>query len=1084
MTVHPLLMKCSLDELRAKLRDPASPLAPWWQHLLTLAWQDPVWYSPYTVLVAIVTGEDSYRELARRNFMRFVELSAEGYTSNDAQFHTHVTSAPVGRWAVFYDWIADLGILSAEEDSAFRRTLLDYAYLFPLQHLQSRMKSFENQVFSNAFSVSTIGYVLGVKRGDNAVARELYSRGLMWLQELIGRLPEGGYSPEGSTYHEQVVIPLTVLSASFIEEVTGLPVFEKGLPPFHRPVNLLLQTSCRMIGPGGLLPAWDAYGFQPASVKSGLVCLARRFRDPNPLAIIRDLDMWYRVAHPAWEIDDRLWTLVWWPTDLTVPASPEFPSWLVPEIGGALQSNRGKTRLFQCWDECGGVPSSGRNQVDPNAMTLEAFGSPLLLDGAGNPDRTVLPLPVDDITTWIGARTIESVQEYCFSSWGVKLPLEQAVANAMNGSVGMSNALVFDHEGWYVPLSPKHGKGEVLHIAGPLQVIRGNATDYYSDRYDVGRVTRSSVMVGGRYVLTSDRVVSQSPHTLTWQAFLREQATVQGAKVVVCTPEQVQCDVIPLQAGSLVLTPVAGYPTRMAEGCSARVQHTVAPACDVRIDMALVPQTCLGSPVDLTDGWSRDIEGRVDQVSLTDAYLSDPGTHPRTPRRFERTVVLDPSSGKRTFLSVQMGAKGLHLTVNGKRFEANTPCQGVWPDSTVFLPRFFDITSAVKAGVNLLVLEAPYFHGESVCGPVELSREQATNPVRVDRAGKDAFQVCIGNEVDDVLVDRETGTGPWAGGETDARYAVLTSDVTVAVAQAMNLSLPFGLRFKSQAPCDLVWQAGLVELSNLTGNCQAEVAWKEGTLAVESSGILSVTYSGASPILLKLQLPEPRMVSLNGRILGLRGGADEKTVTLKLSPEKVVASSVPASVEEVYVLAETRGVSAAPLFITALRSPDWRVQLAATEMTGRFGLRDAVPVLLEFLAESQKEIPYPPLKKWWSWSKMLRNSDSEEGAEPDLAMPIAVKRWRVRRAVISALGRIGDPRAVAPIEQALIRCDDFFPVTSQLAVALGRLGSQTSIPVLERFFHHAEVNTQVHARLSLALIRGTIDRAVFEAQAV
>jgi len=1081
---HPLLMKCSLDDLRTKLRDPFSPLAPWWQHLLTLARQDPVWYSPYTVLAAIVTGEDSYRELTRRNFMRFVELAAEGYTSNDSQFHTHVTSAPVGRWAVFYDWIADLGILSEQEDSAFRQTLLDYAYLFPLQHLQSRMKSFENQVFSNAFSVSTVGYVLGVKRGDNAVARELYSRGLMWLQELIGRLPEGGYSPEGSTYHEGVVTPLTVLSASFVEEVTGLPVFEKGLPPFHRPVELLLKTSCRMIGPGGLLPAWDAYGFQAASVKSGLVCLAIRTRDPNSLALVRDLDMWYRVAHPAWEIDDRLWTLVWWPTDLTVPAKPEFPSWLVPEIGGALQSNEGKTRLFQYWDECGGVPSSGRNQVDPNSMTLEAFDSPLLLDGAGNPDRTVLPLPVDEIATWIGERTIESVQEYFFTSWGVKLPREQAAAHAMNGSVGMSNALVFDNEGWYVPLSPKHGKGEVLHIAGPLQVIRGNATDYYTDRYDVGRVTRSSVMVRGRYVLTSDRVISQSPHALTWQAFLREQATVEGPRVVVCTPEQVQCDVIPLQAGSLVLTEVAGYPTRMAEGRSVRVQHTVAPACDVRIDIALVPQTCLGKPVDLTDGWSREIAGRRDTVSLTDAYLSDPGTYPGTRRQFQRTVVMDASSGKRTFLSVQMGGQGLHLTVNGKRFEANTPCQGVWPESVVFLPRFFDITSAVKAGENSLVLDAPYFHGESVRGPVQLFCEQPTRSVRVDRAGKDAFQVCIGDEVDEVLVDRETGLGSWAGGETDARYAVLTGDGTVAAAQVMNLSLPTGLRFKSQAPCDLVWRSGLVELSHLTGNCQTEVAWKDGVLSVESSGILSVTYFGTSPILLNLQLPEPRMLSLNGRILGLRGGSDEKTVTLKLSPEKWVVSPVPASVEEVYRLAETRGVSAGPLFIDALRSPDWRVQLAAAEMTGRFGLRDAVPVLLALLVESEGEMPYPPLKKWWSWSKMLRSSGAEEGAEPDLVMPIAVKRWRVRRAVISALGRIGDPRAVVPIEQALSRCDDFFPVTSQLAVALGRLGSQTSIPVLERFFHHAEINTQVHARLSLALIRGTIDRAVFEAQAV
>lgn len=1084
MTSTPLLMKCTLDELRAKLKDPASPLAPWWQHMLTLARRDPVWFSPYTMLAAAVTNDATYRKLAHDNLMRFVELAAEGEISNDAQYHTHVTAAPVGRWAVFYDWVADMGILSKQEDTAFRQAMLDHALLFPLQHLQSRVKSFDNQIFSNAFAGATIGYVFGIKRGDNALARELFSRGLMWLQELVGRLPDGGYSPEGSTYHEQVVLPLTVLGASFIEEVTGLPVFEKGLPPLHRPVDLLLKTSCRMIGPAGLLPAWDAYGFQAASIKCGLVCLARRTRDPNPLAIIRDLGMWYRTAHPAWEIDDRLWTLVWWPADLTIPAAAEFRPWLVPEIAGSLQSREGHTRLFQYWDECGGVPSSGRSKVDPNAVTLEAFDSPILLDGAGRPDNKVLPLPLEAIAAYIGERTIESVQEYVFSAWRGKITREQAVEMAMNGSVGMANALVFDKESWYVPLAPRHGKGECLHVAGPLQVVRSNSTVYYTDRYDVSRVTRSSILVHGRYGLVSDRVIAKSPHALTWQAFLREEAKVDGDHVTIHTPEQVRCDVIPLQAGGLVLTPIPGYPTHLAEGRSVRVEHTVASGSDVRIDVALVPQTCLDLVADLTDGWKRDVAGASSAVSLVDAYLSDPGTQQDKPRRFQRTVALKPVAGSRYFVSANMGGKGLSLTVNGKTFEPNTPSRGIWTESVVFLPRFFDITSAVKPGDNTFVFEAPYFHGESVRGPIRLCREQATQPVKAERVGKDTFRVRIGKETDDLLVDRETGVGPWAGGETDARYAVLTADGTVAAADVMTLSLPNGLRLRSQAPCDLVWKSGQVELSHLTGNCQVEVVWKEGHLAVESSGMLAVAYSGKASVKLTLQLPQPRTLSINGRTPGLRGGPGDETVVLDLAPAVPPAGHMPASAEDVYALAQACGASAAKLFIDALKSPDWRVQMAAADMTGRFGLRDAVPALLELFTESEKELPYPPLTKWWVWSKMLRGPDREVGPDPTLPMPIAVKRWRVRRAVITALGRIGDHRAVAPIEKALTRCDDFFPVTSQLAVALGRLGSPSSIPVLQRNYHHAEYNTQVHSRLSLALLKGEIDRAAFEAQAV
>ena len=142
-------------------------------------------------------------------------------------------------------------------------------------------------------------------------------------------MPVGGYSPEGSTYHEQVVQPITTLSALLLEETTGEPVFTEGVAPANLPVLKLLDTSYRMIGPAGLLPAWDAYGYQYATVKSGLTYLARRTNDPGPLATIRAHRMWYRHAHPAWEIDDRLWTLVWWPERLdarleekTVPASP------------------------------------------------------------------------------------------------------------------------------------------------------------------------------------------------------------------------------------------------------------------------------------------------------------------------------------------------------------------------------------------------------------------------------------------------------------------------------------------------------------------------------------------------------------------------------------------------------------------------------------------------------------------------------------------------------------------------------------------------------------------------------------------
>jgi hypothetical protein len=1077
--MYPLLMGCSPDALRGKLADEHSPLAPWWRHLLTLAKQDPLWYSPYTVLAAVVTADEVYCDLARTAMLHFVEMREEAEISNEAQYHTHVFGAPLGRWAIFYDWLADLDLFTAEENAALKETFLDQALLFPMQHLQSRQRSFDNQIMANAFAAAAVGYVFGMKRGDDALGRRLFSSGVNWLHEILGYLPVGGYSPEGSTYHEQVVEPLTVQAARLLQETTGIDPFTTGIAPANLPVQKLLDTSYKMIGPAGLLPAWDAYGYQYATIKSGLTYLARLTGDPGPLAVIRDHRLWYRNAHPAWEMDDRLWTLVWWPEDVDFSAPATFPNWLIPEVAGSLQDAETKVRLYQYWDECGGVPSSGRSQVDPNNITLEAFQSPILMDGHGNPSKEVLPLPVEAIAGYIGERTIQTVQEYIFSAWGAEITREHAAEYAMNGSVGMANSLVFDDEGWYVPMLPVRGEGQALHTTGPLAVLRGDVTRYYTDRYDVSRVTRASALVGGRYVLVADRVTSTTPHALTWQAYLRPEAILDGARAVVRTPEQVRCDVIPLQEGGLTLTPVEGYPTHPAEKHSVLLKHTPPAFADGRIDVALVPQRCLTVLDDISDGWEREEGVSTDIVSLMDAYLSDDGDAQDTPRRFRRTLALDAGQD-RLFIQVDMAGSGFQLFVNGTEITAKTTVsRGTWEGSVWPLPWFYDITDAVRDGENAIELRAPWFHGETVCGPVWLLKECPTDPVFAKRTGADTFRVTIGEAVDELVMEREDGVAPWAGGETDARYALLAADGTVAAAVVTRLALPSGLRFTSQAPCDLVWTPDALWLANLTGGSTLDLSWTEGQLFVDIGGCILISYRGKESYELRLALPEPRTVVINGEVLGLLGGPAEPEVTLDLAnPDGELA--VPTDTEAVYALAERFGEAAGPQLITALDGDDWRVQMAAAEVIGRLRIREAVPALLQRFAEGEAELPYPALKKWWRLSKMLRNPNAEEGPDPSLPLPISVKRWRVKLEVVNALGKIGDPRAVAPLEAALARCTDFFPVTSMLGVALGRLGSLTSIPVLERHLTHMEINTRVHARLALQLITGEIDRATFE----
>ena len=501
----------------------------------------------------------------------------------------------------------------------------------------------------------------------------------------------------------------------------------------------------------------------------------------------------------------------------------------------------------------------------------------------------------------------------------------------------------------------------------------------------------------------------------------------------------------------------------------------------MRLDIGLVPQSCLSLLADLTDGWERDICGRKDSVSLATAYLTDPATDMDTPRIYQRQVTLSLDPNQRYFLVVGIASRLLQVMVNAQPVTATTEqAKGIWSDSSGFLPWVFEVTNTLRDGINDISLTAPFFHGESLAGPVTLCVEQEPRSVSVVRAGHDAFIVTSGEDTDQVLIERNGGVAPWAGGETDARYAFYAADGTVAAACVTYLTLPGGPTVHSHSPCDLVWTPQETALVQWVDGTTVEVAWEQGHLWIEMGACIGVTFRGQAPHRLKLDLPLARLVVVNGGAIGTCGGPEAASVILELLSSPVECRT-PTTVEEAYALAERCGDAASEGLLDALRGEDWRVQVAAADMAGRLGIRKAVPVLLELFARAEAELPYPALTKWWRWSKML-HEPGEVGPDTALPRPLGVKRWRVKRAVVTALGKLGDQQAVAPFEAALNRCNDFFPVTSQLAVALGRLGSPTSIPVLDRHAHHAEANTRVHARLALSLLKGKIDRASFEAQ--
>ena len=1067
----PLLMGGSLTALRAKLTREGSPLAAWWRHFVTNARRDPEFFAPYTVLTALVTGDPADRELARQAFMRFVELQGEGMVSNEAQFHTHVLSAQLARWAIFYDWIADEGILSVEEDAAFRAYLLDYGQQFSWQQTASRARSIDNQAVSNAFGAAVVGYLLGVRRGESPTARRVFRTGLDRLRYYLNHLPAGGYLGEGSTYQENVVLPVTLLASLFVKTVTGEDT--PGLRP-------LLDLCANMVAPDGLMPPWDDYGFTQASVKSGLAYLARITGDPNPLAVMRAGDIWYRTALPAWELDDRLWTLVFWPDEEPSPAPARYPAWMTPEVGGALQSAGARLRLFQYWDECGGVPNSGRSQVNPNAISLELDGSPLLLDGRGDPEPDPIKAGDAEMVAYVGQRTLEAVKEYAFSCWGARISDEDALQRALGGNIGQSNSLVLDEEYWYVPHTPCRGTGEALHHAGPLQVLRSEAAAYYRDRYDVRSVCRSTLLAGARYLLVSDVVQADTPHTLTWQAFLRQEARLEEGRVHLETPERVQCEVIPLQPGRTELLPTGNFPAKLGDGRSAIFRHTAPAATSGRLDVVLVPLDGSELLADLSEGWLRDVDGA--EVDLREAYLTDTCSS-KEARRYRRAFRMAPEAGRRYFLRIEAAGNGVELRVNDRLMQVGVPQdKGSWPGSAECLPRVFEITDALGDGENRLELLAPFFHGESVLGPVRLSAGIEHEPASVEALGGAAFRVSLPEGEEWLLSDNRAGLVQWAGGETDARYALRTSVGEVAAAAVSRLELPEGVRLLVDSPCDIAWSALETQVTRWVENSTIQLCWAGGELRMQTGGCLDIVYHGDAPYCLRLTLPTPQSVTVNGVGQGMLDKGERMLTLEPAASEAAMAGRLPASSDEVYALLRLPREMAAQIVNRLLRAENWRLQAAAADVAGLLQLTECVPALLDRFAEGEQELPYPPLQMWWRASKMLRNAGAQEGDDPAAPRPLAEKRWRVKRAAVTALGKIGDVRAVAPLEAAMRRCTDFFPVTAQLTAALGRLGAPSSIAVLELFRNHAEYNTQVNARHALALLLGEISRAEFEAR--
>jgi len=375
------------------------------------------------------------------------------------------------------------------------------------------------------------------------------------------------------------------------------------------------------------------------------------------------------------------------------------------------------------------------------------------------------------------------------------------------------------------------------------------------------------------------------------------------------------------------------------------------------------------------------------------------------------------------------------------------------------------------------------FHGESLRGPITLHRLAATAPVALTAAGVNQWTVGVGSKNQQILLAND-GLVDWQAGQTDARHALYSASGELALAGVCRADFPkLGVQVKSNLPVDVSITGTIIRFGLLPANAQINVHLPGGRIVVSSRSVLQATCS-APGMTLTFRQDEARAGFLNGQAMGRRGGPGDRLVEWCVPPATVAGDRQIRTADDVYRLADSFPVDLAARLEVCLQSGDWRLQMAAAEVAGQFDLQGAVPVLVQLLEEEAAQPAHPPLTRSWSESKMniALEADADKSMDPTIDPVAGTKRYRLTQALVTALGRLGDRRAVATLERIMTRGTDFFPALAQVPVALARLGSSSSIAVLQRHWDYGEINVRVHVRLALAFLNGEISRTEFESR--
>lgn len=668
----------------------------------------------YCFLAYLLTGETGFAEQARRKLIEVAESVSERERSDWTQMHCWCDAFPFARWVLLSDWIWDSGVLSDADRSRLEERFLYYAWAHPFQRLRARpieLTPCNNQNGAMAFACAVAGYLFGKKRGKSPLARKLLELGVPHLLKFLTAFPRGGYSYEGSTYMAGVNAFLIPLGLDVVEAITGEDLFDRRDNEECASPREVLTSMVRLCSPSGLLHPWDNYGYSRAEFTVAAAYLAFRGGDHSALRLLESWGAFEQPSHTGWGFDKTLWTWLYKlragnATEKTVSAVRPF-GWAEPNLGTAAAGPSGRAFVFQMWDKSHWPPS--RAQFNPNSLILEFDGAPLLLDG----------LCVETAKAAKFERP-----EYRFFRSDI-----QKEANIGIGTVGTHNTIVFDDEDHYAAPGTSEGKLVSAHHAKDEALFEGDVTDCYRHRYDVESVRRATLLLGDDVILVRDRIVSRTPHKITWCAHVRDgEARASENHFVVRTPDQVQLEICALDPERTRHQHFAGTAPSQLEGRCHEVSFDFH-GSDLTLYTMLVP-TALTQPwFDLDGGWEFIVakdESEVasllqswpggDPIQFDDAsWFYTTGHHEPGIGIFRSEFRTNKSPSGQVWIRLPRLIRSSRVRVNGCEFRLD-----LQREEQPLLPHLLEVGAAICAGKNTLELIVPSTLESSLRGRVQL----------------------------------------------------------------------------------------------------------------------------------------------------------------------------------------------------------------------------------------------------------------------------------------------------------------------------------------------------------------------------